>query len=68
MSQYTEIITKFEATCNETGRRIPRGAAALLSKKTANLYSWESKMYEKHREREWDSVDLAKGIAKFFES
>lgn len=67
MSKFTEIITKFEGTCKETGRRIPRGAAALLSHKTNNLYSWESEMYRKHREREWNSVDLAKGIAKFFD-
>ena len=67
MSKFTEIITKFEGICAETGRSIPRGAAALLSHKTTNLYSWESEMYRKHREREWNSVDLAKGIAKFFD-
>ena len=66
MSKFQEITLRFETTCFETGRVMPVGAKALQSLKTALHYSWESEMYTKYREREWDSVDLAKGIAKFF--
>jgi|TARA_Y100000289_G_scaffold11864_1_gene11006 hypothetical protein len=66
MSKFREITVKFDTKCFETGRIIPKGAQALQSLKTALFYSWESEMYTKYREREWDSVDLAKGIAKFF--
>lgn len=67
MAKFREITVKFDTKCFETGRSIPKGAKALQSLKTALFYSWESEMYVKYRERAWNSVDLAKGIAKFFE-
>lgn len=66
MGKFREITVKFDTKCFETGRIIPVGAKALRSLKTALHYSWESEMYTKYREREWNSVDLAKGIAKYF--
>jgi hypothetical protein len=68
MAKFREITLRFDTTCHETGRRMPAGAKALQSLNTNLFYSWESQMYIKYRDREWDSVDLAKGIAKFFRS